>query len=98
MRRIFALSITALIFAFSAGTALADDVPDSDVLIKKKKTPAPVIYEKVTKYDMEEEDVDGTRTDPGGEFFTGRGETRHASLIKIRAHFVPEMLRSANDI
>jgi hypothetical protein len=62
-------------------------------------TPAPdVQYKKETKYDFDDDVVEGDLVRPDGEFVDSRKAAKHSSLIKIRENFVPEMLKSAEDI
>ena len=55
-------------------------------------------YAKTTKYDFEDDVVTGDLIRPDGEFIDSRRGAKHSSLIKIRQHFIPEMLKSAEDI
>ena len=57
-----------------------------------------VEYRKVTEYDFEADMVEGSFVRPEGEFFSGDGNQAYGSLIRIREDFVPEMLKSAEDI
>lgn len=57
-----------------------------------------VEYKKKTVYDFEDDLVEGELQRPDGEFIDVRRKARHSSLIKIREDFVPEMLKSAEDI
>ncbi len=57
-----------------------------------------VVYRKKTEYDFEDDVVEGAFVRPEGEFLDARRAARHTSLIRIREHFVPEMLKSAEDI
>ena len=57
-----------------------------------------VEYRKVTEYDFEADVVEGSFVRPEGEFFSGDGNQAYGSLIRIREDFVPEMLKSAEDI
>ena len=57
-----------------------------------------VVYKKETVYDFEEDTVTGDFHRPEGEYLDSRRAARHSSLIKIRESFVPEMLKSAEDI
>lgn len=57
-----------------------------------------VFYKRKTEYDFEDDVVEGSFVRPEGEFIDVRRGTRQSSLIKIREHFVPEMLKSAEDI
>ena len=47
-----------------------------------------------TVYDI----VEGDLVRPDGEFVDSRKAAKHSSLIKIRENFIPEMLKSAEDI
>ena len=57
-----------------------------------------VTYTKNTEYDFEDDLVEGSFVRPEGEFFNAQKRGRHSSLIRIRRDFVPEMLKSAEDI
>ena len=57
-----------------------------------------VKYKKKTIYDFEDDLVEGELQRPDGEFIDTRRKARHSSLIKIREDFIPEMLKSAEDI
>ena len=57
-----------------------------------------VEYRKVTEYDFDADVVEGSFVRPEGEFFSGNGNQAYGSLIRIREDFVPEMLKSAEDI
>ena len=84
MRRIVALLVGAMFLAVG-GLAFAADAPG-------------VIYKKKTSYDFEDDLVEGELVRPEGEFIDTRKKSKHSSLIRIREHFIPEMLRSVNDI
>lgn len=45
-------------------------------------------------YDFDDDDVEGTYRSPLGESLVVRTGAGHTSLIRPRAHFVPEMLKS----
>lgn len=57
-----------------------------------------VVYKKETVYDFEDDVVEGSFIRPEGEYLDARRAARHSSLIRIRESFVPEMLKSAEDI
>lgn len=52
----------------------------------------------VTVYDFEDDNVDGELLSPEGANIASRGRTKHASLITIRPHFIPELIKMANDV
>ena len=64
--------------------------------------PAPaggdVTYKQKTVYDFDDDTVEGDLVRPDGEFVDSRKAAKHSSLIKIRENFIPEMLKSAEDI
>jgi hypothetical protein len=57
-----------------------------------------VSYKSKTVYDFDDDVVEGDLVRPDGEFVDSRKAAKHSSLIKIRADFIPEMLKSAEDI
>jgi hypothetical protein len=57
-----------------------------------------VAYKSKTVYDFDDDLVEGDLVRPDGEFIDTRKAAKHSSLIKVRADFIPEMLKSAEDI
>lgn len=57
-----------------------------------------VKYKKKTIYDFDDDVVEGELQRPDGEYIDTRRKAKHSSLIKIRENFIPEMLKSAEDI
>lgn len=57
-----------------------------------------VTYKKKTVYDFEDDLVEGELQRPDGENIMTRTKAKHSSLIKIRENFIPEMLKSAENI
>jgi len=51
-----------------------------------------------TTYDFEDDLVSGDLVRPDGEQLIVRRRGRRASLIQIREHFIPEMLKSVEDL
>jgi len=51
-----------------------------------------------TTYDFEDDLVHGDYASPLGEQLVGRRPGRRATLIQIRHHFVPEMLKSVENL
>jgi hypothetical protein len=49
-------------------------------------------------YDFEDDNVDGELLSPDGANVASRGRIKHASLINIRPHFLPELIGLARDI
>lgn len=90
----------ALLFIAGAvlfsGNALAQEVDPSD-LVADPENPN-VVYKKKTEYDFDDDLVEGSFVKPEGDYLSSRRGGRHTSLIRIRENFVPEMLKSAEDI
>lgn len=51
-----------------------------------------------TTYDFEDDLVTGDLVRPDGEQLIVRRRGRRSSLIQIREHFIPEMLKSVEDL
>ena len=77
------LVFTALVFAGSAAPLPAS----------AQDAPPPE-----TTYDFEDDLVTGDLVRPDGEQLIVRRRGRRASLIQIREHFIPEMLKSVEDL
>jgi hypothetical protein len=90
MKQLIAV-LVALFVAFGASTVLA-----------QKKGAAggggDIIYKKQTKYDFDDDLVEGDLVRPDDMFVESRDKARYGSLITIRKDFIPEMLKSAEDI
>lgn len=89
----------ALSFALPAIAVAQDEAvdPESGDFIQDASNPN-VVYRKKTEYDFEDDVVEGSFVRPEGEYLDSRRRARHSSLIRIRENFVPEMLKSAEDI
>ena len=55
-------------------------------------------YKAKTTYDFEDDMVEGDLQRPDGELVNSLKKTEHSSLIEIRKDFIPEMLKSLEDI
>ncbi len=55
-------------------------------------------YKSKTVYDFEDDNVEGDLARPDGELMTAVNKAKHSSLIEIRKDFIPEMLKSLEDI
>ena len=51
-----------------------------------------------TTYDFDDDLVTGDLVRPDGELLNVRRRGNRASLIQIREHFIPEMLKSVEDL
>jgi hypothetical protein len=55
-------------------------------------------FKAKTVYDFETDVVEGELQSPDGELLTSVGKQKQSSLIEIRKDFIPEMLKSLEDI
>lgn len=53
---------------------------------------------KVKVYDFSGDTIDGDRIRPEGSSVDARDFAKHSSLIRIRKDFIPEILKSAEDL
>lgn len=80
----------ALALLSAAGAAVAQKKPAAEG--------SDVQYKQKTVYDFDDDLVEGDLVRPDGEFVDSRKGAKHSSLIKIRENFIPELLKSAEDI
>jgi hypothetical protein len=57
-----------------------------------------VQYKAKTVYDFEDDTVEGDLARPDGELISSQKKAEHSSLIEIRKDFIPEMLKSLEDV
>lgn len=57
-----------------------------------------VQYKAKTVYDFEDDTVEGDLARPDGELVSSQKKAEHSSLIEIRKDFIPEMLKSLEDV
>jgi hypothetical protein len=55
-------------------------------------------YKAKTVYDFEDDMVEGDLQRPDGELVNALKKTEHSSLIEVRKDFIPEMLKTLEDI
>jgi len=91
------LILAAMLMVPFAASAQEEVDPASGDFLQDPSDPN-VVYRKQTEYDFEDDVVEGSFVRPEGEYLDARRQSRHSSLIRIRENFVPEMLKSAEDI
>jgi hypothetical protein len=57
-----------------------------------------VSYKAKTVYDFEDDNVEGDLQRPDGELVAAMNKAQHDSLIEIRKDFIPEILKSLEDL
>ena len=92
MKLVIGMALLAIV-GVTSGRAFAADKPaaagggDDSVQYKAK-----------TVYDFEDDMVEGDLQRPDGELVNSLKKTEHSSLIEIRKDFIPEMLKSLEDV
>ena len=87
MRKLVSL-FAVLTLAFVARTAQADD----------KKGGGGDKGGKVKVYDFSGDTIEGDLVKPEGSTVDARDFAKHSSLIRIRKDFIPEIIKSAEDL
>lgn len=77
--------LVALMIALGATPALAQDKPGDKAA-------------KVKVYDFSGDTIEGDLIKPEGSTVDVRDFAKHSSLIKIRTNFIPEIIKSAEDL
>jgi hypothetical protein len=57
-----------------------------------------VKYAEKTEYSFDDDVVTGDLIRPDGELIVKRKQGRERSLIRVRKHFIPQMLKSVEDL
>ena len=83
-----ALAAPSTVLAQAAAPAAAAAPADGDN----------VQYKAKTVYDFEDDTVEGDLQRPDGELVSSQKKAEHSSLIEIRKDFIPEMLKSLEDV
>jgi hypothetical protein len=79
-------AMIAILSLAGVGTAFAQEAGDN------------ASYKSKTVYDFEDDNVEGDLQRPDGELVNSINKAQHESLIEIRKDFIPEMLKSLEDI
>ncbi len=93
--------IGSLMFVGAAGRALAADEAAAGGDAKAAGgggDDANTTYKAKTVYDFEDDTVEGDLQRPDGELVSAQKKAEHSSLIEIRKDFIPEMLKTLEDI
>ena len=78
-----------LAFAQAAAAPAAGAAPAGDDNVQ---------YKAKTVYDFEDDTVEGDLQRPDGELVSSQKKAENSSLIEIRKDFIPEMLKSLEDV
>lgn len=70
----------------------------SGVAFAQKKDAAPAGGGKVKVYDFSGDTIEGDLIKPEGSTVDARDFAKHSSLIRIRKDFIPEIIKSAEDL
>jgi hypothetical protein len=91
LRRMFFIFGFMLFGEAPFGQAMAMEVPAPSSVMPARESPA----QRLTFGD---EMIETTRDIGGGEIINGRRPIKHSTLIKIRQDFLPELIKSAEQL
>lgn len=97
MKQFIAIAAFVL-FAIPQMAFAQDALPTAGEAMGGGAGPGEVQYKKETVYDFEGDDVEGALVKPDEANITGEQHSKTSSLIRIRQDFIPEMLKSVEDI
>ena len=80
------LALSCVVLGLLAGTSLAQPKKGGDAA------------GKVKVYDFSGDTIEGDLVKPEGTDLNARDFAKHSSLIRIRQHFIPEIIKSAEDL
>lgn len=89
-------AVTALFVAVPAVGFAQDGMPTAGEAMGG--TGGDVVYKQETVYDFDGDDVEGNLVKPDEANITGEQHGKTSSLIRIRADFIPEMIKSVENI
>jgi hypothetical protein len=90
LRSVLAVAAALVIAGAFAGPAFAQD--------KKGDKAAAAATPKTKVYDFSGDTIEGDLIKPEGSTVDARDFAKHASLIRIRKDFIPEIVKSAEDL
>lgn len=90
MRKVFGAAFALMMMA---GLAVADDKKADNKSGGDNKGNG-----KVKVYDFSGDTIEGDLIKPEGSTVDARDFSKHNSLIRIRTHFIPEIIKSAEDL
>jgi len=90
--------IAVVMLTGGTGVAMAQQKPAAAPAAKPAGGDENVQYKAKTVYDFEDDMVEGDLQRPDGELVDSIRKVKHSSLIEIRKDFIPEMLKSLEDI
>jgi hypothetical protein len=82
----------------SSGTASAQQAEGGGAAAPAGGGEENVQYKAKTVYDFEDDTVEGDLQRPDGELVSSQKKAEQSSLIEIRKDFIPEMLKSLEDV
>jgi len=89
------LIASLLLSSTSAWAAPAPADHDADAAARRS---APAGAKIAAVYDFEQDEVDGEALRPDHEPIRNRVAISRESMIKVRQHFIPQLLQMANDV
>ena len=97
MRKLASI-VTALTLVLFVGAASAQDAKKGAAPPANNGGGGDKSSGKVKTYDFSGDTIDGDLVKPEGSTVDAREFAKHSSLIRIRTNFIPEIIKSAEDL
>jgi hypothetical protein len=108
MPSILKTSVTVAAFLTLVGAGVGQTFAQQPAAKAEPKAPPPKAsssggeetaqFKAKTVYDFDDDNVEGDLQRPDGELIDSVRKVKHSSLIEIRKDFIPEMLKSLEDV
>lgn len=93
MRKLSSALGLVVVLVIGSGAAIAQPKGGA-----KAAAPAPAAAGKTKVYDFTGDTIEGDLIKPEGSNLDARDFAKHSSLIRIRTNFIPEIIKSAEDL
>jgi hypothetical protein len=97
-KTLLTLGLAVLFTGSVAGPSLAQEAKPAAKAAPAGGGEESTSYKAKTVYDFDDDTVEGDLQRPDGELIDSVRKVKHSSLIEIRKDFIPEMLKSLEDV
>lgn len=98
MRKLVATIVVLGLLSIPAFAAAQDSMPSAGEARSGGGGGGNTVYKETTTYDFEADDVTGNLVKPDESNIQGEQHGKTSSLIDIRSDFIPEMLKTVEDL
>ena len=98
MKKILFAALFLSIANFGAALAQTQNAQTEGLTSERKTSQVQVRYQQTTRYDFDNEQVEGALVRPDTEMVGSVRKGRFSSMITVRKNFIPEMTKSVDDL